>query len=209
MFKPILAIVIFFLPVLVNATVCDEWFKKSKIKQDKNCLMNCVVADVDMGTYTCPKQCEKFCKNIKKSEKYLFSLSDLYPGLSPQERALAAREPSKMLEAYKLSWDTELLCSTIYKVSDTNDESDACRHFVWSSLLTNKLGEEFAQTVLDAHESEPLQPQEQKSMDTANNRLGVLAALKMIKNKKFSNEAVLEEFQQHLKSKKLIVLDKE
>ena len=151
---------------------CRDWFIKSKIKKGNTCIIECSGIITDMSTFNCADQCDEFCESGSK-EALLFKLSDLYPGLTPAERALASKYPKELLQAYKLSWETEELCLKEFPKADTNDASDACRHFVWAVLLTQSLKFERAQQILDAHEQEPTQPAEQKAMDLANNQRGV------------------------------------
>lgn len=49
---------------------------------------------------------------------------------------------------------------------------DAHRHVTWSFLLTEKFGEEFAQTVTDAHEKHPGNSPNERAMDFHNNAVG-------------------------------------
>lgn len=113
-----------------------------------------------------------------------------------------------MSEAYVKSWEAESACGRIYKVSDTNDESDACRHFLWAALLTNSFGREKAEDILNAHEQNPRQPEEEKSMDLANNRRGASIAEKLIQEKRFSESTVIEQFKLELKKGNLVILKK-
>jgi hypothetical protein len=121
-----------------------------------------------------------------------FKISDLYPGLTPAEKALAAEKPIDSLKAYRLSWKAEEICLKEFPRSASNDESDACRHFVWATLLSRVLGAEAAQSILDAHEQEPTQPPEEKAMDLANNQRGVTFATTEAKT--FSDEEILGQF---------------
>ncbi len=52
---------------------------------------------------------------------------------------------------------------------------------MWAGLLTKELGPEMAKIFLDAHEENPLQTKEEKSMDLANNRGVILVAEKLKK----------------------------
>jgi hypothetical protein len=158
-------------------------------------------------TFTCPNQCDELC-NASEKEKYLFKLSELYPGLTMAERALASQEPVKTLKAYQLSWRAESMCLKKYPTSSHNDESDACRHFIWSSLLTKEFGREFTEKVLYAHEQEPTQPENEKAMDLANNQRGISVAEKLIKDKSFSDEKIFSELQEQFKQGRLIVFKK-
>ena len=189
----------------VNAENCDDWFKESKININDSCLLNCLAYPVDLGTYMCHNKCTDLCHK-SPYENWIFEISDLYPGLTLEERALVAQYTTKMVKAYQLSAKAENLCLKLYPQSKTNDESDACRHFIWSALLHKELGADLTVKILNAHESEPMQPLEEKSMDLANNRLGQIEAEKMIKKKTFDDNALLEVFKKVLQEKRLIVL---
>lgn len=160
-----------------------------------------------MDSFHCPNQCSSLCKSGLKGD-FVFKLTELYPGLTAQERAMAAQEPSKMLLAYRLTWKAESLCRELYPTSATNDASDACRHFVWAALLTQEFKREFTEKVLYAHEQEPTQPEDEKAMDLANNQRGISTAEKLISRKSFSDEKIIEEFNLQLKQNMLIVLKK-
>ena len=181
---------------------CENWFKSAGLKRGKDCLLSCASTAVDMGTFTCPNRCDDFC-NEAYLTKSLFNLSQIY-GLTPAEKALAAKEPTKTLRAYVLSWKAERLCSELFKSSRTNDESDACRHFVWASMLSRELGLDFANQVLNAHEQDPRQPERERAMDLANNRQGQLAIESRGAEK--SDDGILRSFQENLKKGNLIVI---
>lgn len=198
---------ILFIPHLAFSGNCEDWFKALKMKQDKDCLIECASASVDMGTFSCPNECASFCKSDIKTD-WIFSLSDLYPGLTPQERAIVSNEPKKAYKAYQLSWESEKTCLTVYPRSDSNDASDACRHFIWAGLLYKEFGNEFSNQILNAHEANPNQPEEEKSMDLANNRLGIIEAGRLQKEKKLSEKSLLDSFSQNLKYRNIIILNK-
>lgn len=193
------------LPRLAFADKCDIWFQKTGIQPGEQCLKRCVAASVDMGTFACNSRCEGFCK-LPLKEKWLFKMTELYPGLTDAERKLAAKEPSKTLRAYQLSWKAEQICSKEYFNSRTNDESDACRHFVWAGLLSDELGSDFGEQVLNAHEQDPKQAGSEKAMDLANNRLGLLAAERLKRNHALNDESILKAFKEHLENGDLIVI---
>ncbi len=186
---------------------CGQWFKDSKLKPGSNCLLDCASKSVDLGTITCPDECSFFCES-SGAEDFIFKISDLYPGLTAEERALAANESVRSATAYRLSLRAEKLCQKLYQSSSTNDESDACRHFVWAALLQDEFGAEFSNKVLNAHEQDPKQPLNEKSMDLANNRQGLLSVEELKKAKKFSDDSILESFQKNLAAGRLIVLKK-
>ena len=132
---------------IASKNECEEWFQKGGVTKGKNCLLNCTSAMVDMSTFHCPNMCNMLCSSPSK-ESFIFQLSNIYPGLTAEERALSAKYPSKMLTAYKLSWKAEKLCSSLFISSQTNDASDACRHFIWAALLYKKYGIDFSTQVL-------------------------------------------------------------
>lgn len=116
----------------VLADECVKWLSDAKIEKDQQCLIKCASTRVDMGTFHCTNFCHRLCES-QASEYTLFSISELYPGLTPSERALTAKYPKKMIKSYQLSWSAERLCSQIFSTSDLNDASDACRHFTWAA----------------------------------------------------------------------------
>lgn len=201
------ALLLFSTTIAANGSVCLDWFAKSKVPRDEDCLLNCATVQVDMATFSCPNQCDELCK-VNEKKKFVFSLTQLYPALTAAERALAAENSAKMLIAYKKSWQAESLCRDLYPTSGTNDESDACRHFVWAALLFKEFGRDFSEKILYAHEQEPTQPEAEKAMDLANNQRGVSMGELLIKQKLFTEKRVIEEFSRQLKEKKIVVLNK-
>jgi len=150
---------------------CLDWFKKSGAEVgSKNCELKCSTHITDMGTFDCPSQCEKLCK--VKSEatppdtKYL-------KGITEADKNAALKYPQDAVFVYEAKRKADRLTDQVFGKAGRNDESDAFRHFVWASLLTQKLGEEKARFFLEAHEQEPLQPKQEFEMDTANNNAGV------------------------------------
>lgn len=190
------------LPVHAN---CGQWFQDGKLKKGKDCLIKCASLPVDMGTFDCPNSCDDFCGSAAK-ERFLFQLSDLYPGLTAAEKALVSQHPRQMLKAYQLAQKAEELCLKEFPRSDTNDESDACRHFVWAVFLSKELGTELSQKILDAHEQEPTQPEEEKAMDLANNQRGVSFANS--RAGALTDRMILDEFRKLQSEGKLIILRK-
>lgn len=184
---------------------CMNWFVDSKTKKDDKCILKCTSLSVDMSTFSCPNFCDKLC-NLSPSKKIIFQISDLYPGLTSEERAIATQYPVQSLKAYQLSWEAETICLKEYPTSRTNDESDACRHYVWAALLFRDLGKDITDKILNAHEQEPRQPETEKAMDLANNRRGLLIAERLVINTKFSEKSLMSSFRDDLKQGRLIVL---
>lgn len=188
------------------ADICDEWFKQSKIKSGaQDCLLQCAIHKVDMSTFMCHDACGVLCKKAMPVD-FTFKLSSLYPGLTDAERALVSEFPKQAFQVYMAKYKAESVCQDLFGQNQTNDESDACRHFVWAGLNTKELGSKDAQKFLNAHEQEPTQPEKEKAMDLANNRAGVLIAEELIKNNKFSIEELIQRFQKTLDAGELIVL---
>ena len=196
---------VFFLSLNSNGqSFCQKWFENAGLKKDENCIIQCGIAETDMGTFQCPEQCPSLCRS-PNTERFIFNISYLY-GLTPAERALSAKYPKKMMLAYKLTWDTKGLCSKLFKTSVTNDESDACRHFIWAGLLYKKFGFELSQQILNAHEHDKNQPLREKAMDLANNRLGLATAIELSKDNKLNKKSLLESFQKNLKQRSLVII---
>ena len=191
--------------VFVESTDCQAWFKRQGIKKGADCLIECSIAETDMGTFHCPDQCDRLCRKKQKGQLYL-AISKIYPTLTQAEQALVAKYPKKMLIAYQMRWKAENLCLDIFEENGLNDESDACRHFVWSALLYKNLGLEFSQKILSAHENNQEQPVEQKSMDVTNNQLGLTTAEQLKEKNKLEKAVILKTFQKNLKEGKLIIL---
>jgi len=194
-----------------RADVCTDWFKKSKIKTGPECVTKCSILPTGMGTFDCPLGCKNLCANNAStplSEHVVLSLLELYPALTRAEREFASKNPKDAMRGYLLSQKAEDICSSLYPVSATNDESDACRHFIWAGIMRKEFNLPTAQKILEAHEAEDLQSVEEKSMDLANNRAGLLATEELLTSKSYSEKILLEVFTEKLKSGNLIVIKK-
>lgn len=181
------------------AFACEDWFNLLKIKKDENCESLCRVAKVDMATYMCHNQCEQLCK------KTIIQPKENFYGLTEDEIAFCKVNPVNCAIAYKQSWKAENICLDIYTFSDMNDESDACRHYVWSILLSREIGDKDAEIVLNAHENNPLEPKNEQGMDLANNRLGLLD-FQRDKNRFKTDLAIKDSFIKQLKSNKFVII---
>lgn len=185
---------------------CEEWFKNLNILLDSQCIIKCTSSLTGLGTSYCPKLCPNLCKSTF-NKKFIFKISDLYPGLTESEKALASNDPVKTLKAYELSFKAESLCLKLYSKSKSNDESDACRHFIWAGLLYKEFGLEFGSQVLNAHEQDPKEPDNERSMDLANNRLGLICTEKLVNSNKFNDESLIDSFKEQLKLRNLIIIN--
>lgn len=180
---------IIFLFILLTAKLslsseCDLWFSKLKIKDTPTCLSKCLSANTDMSTFMCPNQCSLLCKD----EENDFTLLKMY-GLKEDEIKYCEKNKVECIKAYKLSWNAENLCLKIYPRSSVNDESDACRHYIWSMLMARELDLNIAESILNAHENNPKEPTDEKAMDLSNNRLGLLQYIKF--KEKPTNEEIV------------------
>ena len=178
---------------------CDDWFKSLKIKNQKNCESKCRIAQTDMATYLCPQQCDILCKNLNKSTEK----DPNFYGLTDDEVKFCKANPVTCAQAYKSSWEAEKICLSLYINSNTNDESDACRHYVWAHLLAEIFGKDTARKILEAHENNPKQDIKEKAMDLHNNELG----LKDFKKDQNSTpDKLVDLFKQNLKNKNLKII---
>ncbi len=207
MFKEIVLLffwLTFSLPCMAVSTECVSWFDKLKINKNEKCISHCEVGKIDMGTFACRNECKDLCQTKSTSAEY--ALLKTY-GLTDDEIKICDELPMKCVQAYKLSWDAEKICLTKYSDSRTNDESDACRHFTWAILMAKNIDENFAESLLNAHENNPHEPENERAMDLSNNRLGLLTYQKLKSlNKELTNEAIANEFQKKLNANALIIL---
>lgn len=197
--KQILILLFVLTPNVLKSQTCELWFKKLKI--EKNCAANCITAKVDIVTYMCPAQCESLCK-----EKDNTHIEDIgFYGLTQSEIEFCKKNKLTCATAYIESVNAEKYCLQLYPQSALNDESDACRHFVWAVLLEKSIGTDDAESILAAHENNPIELEDQKAMDLANNRLGQLSARKIKSN---SPIEIINEFKKQLQANKLIILNR-
>ena len=167
-------------------STCKAAFSRANIEKASDCEIKCAMVETDFSNFDCNRFCDDYCAQSKmRNSDPQFRLSDLYPGLTEAEKKIVDENPLKTAEAYRLSWKAESVCREDYLVSDTNDESDACRHFIWAGFLYSNLGDSFAEKVLNAQEANVDQPDNERKMDVANNKRGILAA------KQLSNVASL------------------
>lgn len=179
--------------------ICKEWFNQLVIKED--CVSECTIAPVNLSNYLCHNSCESLCSESSTGIYYLLKKY----GLTEEEISVCEANKISCIQAYKLSWESEKICLKQFANSKTNDESDACRHFIWSILLAKNLGFEFAEKILTAHENNPKEPPDERAMDLSNNRFGLITFEKN-KNLDWNTEQLLDFFNKSLKDNKLVVL---
>ncbi|MFZ4405159.1 MAG: DUF6973 domain-containing protein [Pseudobdellovibrionaceae bacterium] len=183
---------------------CIKWFKNSKIDSNSaDCELKCATIMVDMGTFTCPSECQKLCTKSNSINRFIY-----YPALNEKEKKLIKSRPfGELILVYKSKIAAEQSSLRNFPVQKTNDEGDAFRHYIWAGLLTKELGSENAKVYLDAHEANPLQPQNEKSMDLANNRGGILGAQELIKENNFNQKNLEQKALIELENGNLIVIE--
>lgn len=186
---------------------CLQWMLDGgALPGSKGCESSCVIIGVDMRTFTCPNQCEKLCRVYLPD--YITNNLTWAGNLTDSDKGLIKKFPLDALKVYQSKKTAEESTKRLFKDNFRNDESDAFRHFVWSGLLTKKLGGERAQLFLNSHESSPNLPPEEVDMDKFNNRRGTSMAEELIKNKKFSRENLKKEALKALGEEKLKVIHK-
>ncbi len=206
--KVLFLISIFLLSTTANAKTCESWFLKSGVKAGtKDCDLECATIPVDMGTFDCANQCEKFCKTYVNPD----SLDEIARyvenrALTPAERSLIAKYPIDAVKAYLAKKDALESTRRIFGANFRNDESDAYRHFMWSGLMREKIGAELTLAFLKAHEVDLGAPNNEYQMDLANNELGMNAADRLLNQKKFDQQALEREALTSLENKLLKVI---
>lgn len=62
----VIILLLFFGINLRSSDICDNWFLKTGAKvRTFDCESICTTASVDMGTFSCPSNCERLCKSKK------------------------------------------------------------------------------------------------------------------------------------------------
>lgn len=201
--KRILCLALVALSQFAHAEDCEMWFAKAKIdKASSSCEIDCAIAPIGMGSFSCRNECGRMCE--ASATYYMLKKY----GLTDAEISICEKRPILCAVGYWESMDADRLCLKIYPRSATNDESDACRHFTWAVLMADQMGVENAEKILEAHENNPQEPEEEKAMDLANNRKGLLTFNSLKKNKKISTDDVLSAFKNQLRNGQLIILKK-
>lgn len=195
---------------------CNDWFNEQKLKLNSDtCLSKCLVADVDMSTFSCRTKCESLChpivqkKNVVKKNKAKVindNSSSLYPGLNEAEKKLVALHFEVAVNVGIQKFKAEHIADKLFSYGSIDGENDAARHFMWSALMAREIGTELATQFLDAHEKNPNQKPEQRAMDLANNREGLLAFERLKSKTKVTDEDIIQEFQNRFDGKNLSIL---
>lgn len=182
---------------------CQSWFKENKLKPGPGCVEKCSMAPIDMDSFDCSAKCQDLCnpKDFKLEYSYLRTY-----GISDEEIKYCESNVAICVEAYLLGRKAESLCSSIYQKSGIDDESDACRHYVWGMLLARKLGVDVADKILTAHEANPNEKIQAKSMDLANNKSALVQFGLLNKGAELKDSEILVSYKAQLEKGALVVI---
>jgi len=97
--------------------------------------------------------------------------------LSDQETEIIARYPLRAPLIMRITSNAKETSRMAHRKNPAVPE-DAYRHVLWSYLLTQRFGAEFAETITDAHEVLPTNTAAERRMDFHNNRIGREYALR-------------------------------
>ncbi len=110
--------------------------------------------------------------SLRFEEKDIRNMADTFDiELSDEEVAIIARYPVRAPVIMRITSDAKESSKEAHR-RDSSVPEDAYRHVLWSFLLTQKYGPEFAETVTDAHETLPTNTAAERAMDFHNNRVG-------------------------------------
>lgn len=187
------------------ASDCVKWFLGSGLLPGQpDCEIKCSISPADMSTFQCPDTCSNLCEQNLSDQILVYA-----PRLTPGDKALISRFPLQAVKVYQAKVKADDLTIKIFKKTSKNDESDAFRHFVWSALVTQDLGEKEARMFLNAHETEAGQSKKEKEMDLTNNNYGVEFVLTRNRGQAaFDLKDIEREALNRLRSGKLLVIDK-
>jgi len=126
------------------------------------------MSPVDMGTFACTDECEDLCSKSIADHILVY-----VPRLTEGDKVSSGKMPMEAIRVFAAKQEVDRLTDRIFQKKNKNDESDAFRHFVWSTLIAKSIGIEKAKVFLDAHEEDSTQTQNEKQMDLENNRQGL------------------------------------
>ncbi len=110
--------------------------------------------------------------HLRFEEKDIRQMADTFElELSDEEVSIIASYPVRAPIIMRITSDAKETSQNAHK-RDASVPEDAYRHVLWSFLLTQKFGPEFAELVTDAHETLPTNTAAERSMDFHNNRVG-------------------------------------
>jgi hypothetical protein len=97
---------------------------------------------------------------------------DYYDTLNDEEKKLCHENSYRCLGVYQAQNFAFEWSQQHEPAGGHNDAQDALRHAIWSAKMAYAYGEEYAKKWGDAHELNPLQPEDEKIMDLFNNAVG-------------------------------------
>jgi hypothetical protein len=130
----------------------------------------------------------------------------MYPGINSEEKKMIQKYPKESFRVFLIKFKAESLSTSWYPEGGIDDEQDASRHFLWAGFLLNELGVDKAKEFLDAHEKTVSQRPDSRAMDLANNRAGLLASEKLLKEGKFSEGSLIQELKIQMRKGNLSIL---
>lgn len=185
---------------------CEKWFNESGAKPGtgRDCVWKCVAHPIDMGTFTCGGYCDELCGRevVPKDDRYLKGTK--YAACRDEYLA-AIRHFSSVATVQKARDRAFALTQEHFKQNRADDESDAFRHFVWSSLIAMESESNVAAQFLEAHESCVTEDAAQE-MDRHNNQTGIQTVEKLRKEGRLTEEAIVKEGLDLVKNGKLVVI---
>lgn len=109
---------------------------------------------------------------LRFEEKDIRNMADTFDlELSDEEVSIIAQYPVRAPIVMRITSDAKDTSGDAHR-RDRSVPEDAYRHVLWSYLLTQKFGPEFAEMVTDAHETLPTNTAAERRMDFHNNRIG-------------------------------------
>ena len=109
---------------------------------------------------------------LRFEEQDIRNMADTFElELSDEEVEIIARYPVRAPLIMRITSDAKETSERARR-RDRSVPEDAYRHVLWSYLLTQKFGPDFAEQVTDAHETLPTNTAAERRMDFHNNRVG-------------------------------------
>lgn len=108
-----------------------------------------------------------------EKENSMASAYEQYQNLTEKEKAYIKTHPHHVSAIKDSKGIAVKETKRIFGRNGRNDKSDAFRHCFWSALLSKELGYANALKFTTAHESSPLNPTNEKTMDLHNNKVGL------------------------------------
>lgn len=154
----------------VDAT-CQNWFDKLDLQNldPRECVRHCSTAQTSLATFDCAIFCDQLCKRKVTQKDLPYDAPDPIPNLCPDEVSLLGDSPKMLPQIQQARKRAIQITKEQFGSSRRlDDESDAFRHFLWTSFLASRTSTGFAKAFTDAHESCTLSNVSQE-MDYMNN----------------------------------------